>query len=162
MTDYEARQILELGTSNSLEILKKQYRKKVLQYHPDRNIHGDNTKFLLVQKAYELILANLTYSANPQQTNNIQNSQRKEAEAAYKARVKYYYQKRKKTKEEINAELKEDFTQNIKYFVLTILLFICFFLFLIISLAFGAVGVISFLIILSILHFRYDFSKLKI
>jgi len=162
MTDYEARQILELGTSNSIEILKKQYRKKVLQYHPDRNIHGDNTKFILVQNAYELILANITYSENPKQSVNFQNTQRREAEAAYKARVKYYYQKRKKTKAEIEKELKEDFSQNIKYFVLTILLFISFFLILIISLAFGAVGVVSFLIILSILHFRYDFSKFKI
>jgi hypothetical protein len=48
--------ILDITTDASLDVVKKAYRKKALQYHPDRNkSEGASAKFVEVSYAYERI-----------------------------------------------------------------------------------------------------------
>jgi molecular chaperone DnaJ len=55
MADYY--EILEITRNSSQDEIKKAYRKKALQYHPDRN-PGDSTaekKFKEISEAYEVL-----------------------------------------------------------------------------------------------------------
>ncbi len=97
MNPNQARTVLGLGQNFTELELKSQYRKKVLISHPDRN-NGDDSRFILVQKAFE-ILSNIS---NVNQTNQNYNQQqskdvyqaRRNAEEQYKEKVKYYYRQK--------------------------------------------------------------------
>ena len=54
MTCEESYKILEIDSSCTQEDLKKQYKKKCFETHPDRN-SGKNEEFLKVQEAYRTI-----------------------------------------------------------------------------------------------------------
>ena len=57
MNIEEAIKLMNFNLSEEAneESLKKQYRKMVLKYHPDKN-KGDSTHFLKIKEAYEIIL----------------------------------------------------------------------------------------------------------
>jgi curved DNA-binding protein CbpA len=117
MTESECRRILGLAEKYTLKEAKQAYRKKVLQTHPDRN-QGNNSEFLKVNKAYEVLQG---FLANGGTTNNHQRTQQKyreraNAEAAYKNKVKqdlywkkYNDAKRKKYESEYKDNLKIGF-----------------------------------------------------
>jgi DnaJ-class molecular chaperone len=162
MTPVQARKVLGLGDSYTESELKSQYRKKVLISHPDRN-NGDDSRFILVQNAFEILSSNHTITAttNQQKTRDVYQARRK-ADEQYKEKVKYYYRQKKKSEKQINKEILQDFSENIKYFFFTILLLISFLIVLVISMCFGLVGVITLLIIITVVYHRYDFTKFKI
>lgn len=165
MTIAQARTVLGLLENFSDAELKSQYRKKVLIAHPDRN-SGDNRKFILVQQAFELLTKyreNSYYNPPNQQANHRQQNvyrERRNAEQAYKEKV-HYYVKRKKTKQKAEDDFVDELKMNLKYFGFTVLILISFFLILLISFAFGVVGVIILLITLSTIFYRTDFKKFK-
>ena len=48
-------EILESKKSDSIEVIKANYRKLVLRFHPDKN-EGNTEKFIQIDKAYKKIL----------------------------------------------------------------------------------------------------------
>ena len=58
MTIHEAYAILELNDGDSLEEIKKSYRRLALKYHPDRNRESKDAeeKFKQINDAYEYLL----------------------------------------------------------------------------------------------------------
>lgn len=165
MSPAQARTVLGLGQNFNQDELKSQYRKKVLISHPDRN-NGDDSRFILVQKAFEILSFHSTTNSNninlnKQQTKDVYQARRK-ADEQYKERVKYYYRQKKKSEEQIDKEILNGFIDNVKYFVFTVVLIISLLIALVIAMTFGAVGVISLITILVVLHNRYDFTKLKL
>ena len=57
MNQIEAIKIMEFDLKEEAneESLKKQYRKMVMKYHPDRN-KGDSKQFLKIKQAYDILL----------------------------------------------------------------------------------------------------------
>jgi len=55
MTESEARAVLGVGYSTSKEDLKKTFKRLAARHHPDRS--GDDTKFKLINEAYNLLLS---------------------------------------------------------------------------------------------------------
>lgn len=165
MSPAQARTVLGLGQNFNQDELKSQYRKKVLISHPDRN-NGDDSRFIIVQKAFEILSFNSTTNSNNKNYNNQQAKDvyqaRHKADEQYKERVKYYYRQKKKSEEQIDKEILNGFIDNLKYFVFTVILIISLLIALVIAMTFGAVGVISLITILVVLHNRYDFTKLKL
>lgn len=165
MSPAQARTVLGLGQNFNQDELKSQYRKKVLISHPDRN-NGDDSRFIIVQKAFEILSFHSTTNSNninfnKQQTKDVYQARRK-ADEQYKEKVKYYYRQKKKSEEQIDKEILNGFIDNVKYFVFTVILIISLLIALVIAMTFGAVGVISLITILVVLHNRYDFTKLKL
>lgn len=162
MTAVQARTVLGLSEHYTETDLKSQYRKKVLISHPDRN-HGDDSRFIIVQKAFEILTNLSTTKPNyqQQQTKDVYQA-RRNAEEQYKEKVKYYYRQKKKSKKQIEEEMISDFKESIRYFTFVVLFLITFALALIIAICFGAIGVFSLIIILVVLNQRYDFSKFKL
>lgn len=66
MTPSEAIKIMDFNLSEEAteESLKKQFRKMVLKYHPDKN-KGDSSKFLQVKEAYDILLKELKRRNSP-------------------------------------------------------------------------------------------------
>lgn len=164
MTIAQARTILGLPENFTTSDLKSQYRKKVLIAHPDRN-GGDDKRFIIVQRAFELLTKFKDNSSiyhpnnrhNPTKVNDIY-QRRRQAEQAYKEKV-HYYTRKKKSKQEINKQIINDFKVNVKYFFMAIMLIIGFLLSLILSAIFGPIGIIIFLIFLITMIYRYHYSK---
>jgi molecular chaperone DnaJ len=57
---YQALKILEISSGSSLEELKKAYRKKSKENHPDLKGQEFNEKFILINQAYEFLSENGT------------------------------------------------------------------------------------------------------
>ncbi len=116
MTELECRKILELSQNYTLVEIKSQYRRKVLQFHPDRN-EGKTAQFLLVKKAYEEILIYLDYKSNSKSNysapNKTTSQRRTQAEYAYKSRVKRDIDWAK-VAEEKRRKYNLEFAENIK------------------------------------------------
>jgi curved DNA-binding protein CbpA len=166
MTTTQARTVLGLQEIFSLDELKTQYRKKVLIAHPDRN-GGDEKKFLLVQQAFELLENYKENTTVYNQTGKKRHpnpgdvyEKRRQAEQAYKEKVHYTYQRKRRVRKEENSY--DEFKTNLRYFAFTVLMLIGFFILLLISMAFGAIGVIVFLIVSASLISRIDFRKFKL
>lgn len=66
MNYYNACTILDIENNEiTLEILKKQYRRKALQYHPDKNkSENASSKFVEIRGAYEYLLKYLDQNIN--------------------------------------------------------------------------------------------------
>lgn len=66
MNYYNACSILDIENNEiTVEILKKQYRRKALQYHPDKNKSEDaSSKFVEIRGAYEYLLKYLDENIN--------------------------------------------------------------------------------------------------
>ena len=57
MNYHEACVLLEIDDVLNIEILKRQYRRKALQYHPDKNKSADaSDKFNNIKNAYEFLM----------------------------------------------------------------------------------------------------------
>lgn len=54
MIDYY--EILEIKPNAKPEIIKKQYRKLSLKYHPDKNKEVNSEKFILIKEAYDILI----------------------------------------------------------------------------------------------------------
>ena len=54
MIDYY--EILEITPNASPEIIKKQFRKLSLKYHPDKNKEINSEKFILIKEAYDILI----------------------------------------------------------------------------------------------------------
>ncbi|MBL7790596.1 MAG: DnaJ domain-containing protein [Chitinophagales bacterium] len=166
MTIAQARTVLGLSENFDLDQLKTQYRKKVLIAHPDRN-GGDEKKFLLVQQAFE-ILTNFKENGRVYQQANQKRhhnpggvyEQRRQAEQAYKEKAHYYYQRKRRVRRD--ESIVDEFRTNVKYFFLTVLIFIAFFILLLIAMAFGAFGVIFLLVVSAVSISRVNFKKFKL
>jgi curved DNA-binding protein CbpA len=169
MTISQARTVLGMPENFTLADLKSQYRKKVLIAHPDRN-GGDDSKFIIVQRAFELLTAHKENSTiyyqhtkqSPRYTHaNKVYQQRRQAEQAYKEKV-HYTTRRRRAKKPPKTESFDDLKTNLKYFVFTALSLSSFFILLLISIRFGAFGILFFLIIFATLFSRIDFRKIKL
>lgn len=166
MTIAQARTVLGLSENFDLDQLKTQYRKKVLIAHPDRN-GGDEKKFLLVQQAFEILTnfkenGKVYHQANQKRHHNPGGvyEQRRQAEQAYKEKAHYYYQRKRRVRRD--ESIVDEFRTNVKYFFLTVLIFIAFFILLLIAMAFGAFGVIFLLVVSAVSISRVNFKKFKL
>ena len=58
MTEHEAYAVLELNDGESLDAIKKAYRKLALKHHPDRNQGSEESeeKFKQISDAYEYLM----------------------------------------------------------------------------------------------------------
>ncbi|CAF0837037.1 unnamed protein product [Didymodactylos carnosus] len=56
LKEYQFK-VLDIDPNSSVEDVKKAYKRKVLEYHPDKNPNNPNAKenFQLIQKAYEIL-----------------------------------------------------------------------------------------------------------
>lgn len=166
MTIAQARTVLGLSENFDLDQLKTQYRKKVLIAHPDRN-GGDEKKFLLVQQAFEILTnfkenGKVYHQANQKRHHNPGGvyEQRRQAEQAYKEKAHYYYQRKRRVRRD--ESIVDEFRTNVKYFFLTVLIFIAFFILLLIAMAFRAFGVIFLLVVSAVSISRVNFKKFKL
>ena len=67
MTLDQAKIILDLGEKNNIDDIRKAYRKKALQYHPDRyqtfsEQAWATKKFIKIKEAYELLMSGISIS----------------------------------------------------------------------------------------------------
>jgi hypothetical protein len=130
MTETQARTVLGLPSPFTLEQLKRQYRAKVLISHPDKN-KGDNSRFLIVKQAYELLLQRLQDGNFHRHTNipNRETQQRRhQAEYQYKQRVRRDIDWAK-MEENKKKRYQSEFAENAKYgclivVIITILSFV--------------------------------------
>ena len=54
MIDYY--EILEIKSNATPEMIKKQYRKLSLKYHPDKNKEVNSEKFILIKESYDILI----------------------------------------------------------------------------------------------------------
>lgn len=124
MTELECRKILGLSEAYTLKEAKQAYRKHVLETHPDRN-HGDNTKFILVNKAFDEIQRYLEYKNLPYtHTKTKQTYQRRtQADLAYKTRIKndLFWRKYNEARK---IKYENDFKENLKFGFLIIIIIV--------------------------------------
>jgi len=97
-------EILGVSQNASEEEIRKAYRKKAKEFHPDLNKSPDaNQQFLLIQKAYEVLInksntpSGATVSGNPM--------------TSYEAYMRWKHQQEEKNHREAQAR-HEDFLQN--------------------------------------------------
>lgn len=48
---------IKLSTDKKIKLLRKQYKKLSLKYHPDKN--GDSSKFIKLKEAYDILMSDL-------------------------------------------------------------------------------------------------------
>lgn len=116
MTEAQARTVLGLRAPFTLDQLKRQYRAKVLISHPDKN-KGDDTRFLIVKQAYELLLQSLQ-NGNFRQQAKIPD--RETQESRYQAEYKYKQRVRRdidwaKMEENKKRRYQSEFAENVRY-----------------------------------------------
>ena len=54
MIDYY--EILEIKSDSNKDLIKKQFRKLSLKYHPDKNKGHNSDKFILIKEAYDILI----------------------------------------------------------------------------------------------------------
>ena len=54
MIDYY--EILEIKSDSNNDLIKKQFRKLSLKYHPDKNKDNNSDKFILIKEAYDILI----------------------------------------------------------------------------------------------------------
>lgn len=127
MTEGEARFILGLRESYTLQDIKRAYRTKVLETHPDRN-GGDNSRFLQVKKAYEEIVQYHSHRTNTSYTHTTKQTytRRTQADQAYKSKMKdeIFWRKYQAAKQK---KYEADYKENLKFgcLIVAIIVLIC-------------------------------------
>lgn len=103
-----AHQILEVSIDVTEEQLKRAYRKKALQYHPDVNPSPEaKERFLQVSKAYQIIIREMqspqVYSTNIEKT--VEQFEQDEKERKREAAKAWIREKRKREQAEFEASM---------------------------------------------------------
>lgn len=102
--------ILGITPTNDIKVIKRAYRKKAIQYHPDKNKSSEaNKQFIRTTEAYDRIIKGLNFAKNTKRGKQYSfhdfNKVQKQSQEAFfherlkKAKLRYKYLKRKEAEE---------------------------------------------------------------
>ena len=155
MTLDEYYQVLEISTGAGMEDLKRAFRKKAKQYHPDLNSSaGAQDEFIRVHTAYEMIMTHMLVKDRYEMFKEVayryskQEAEKRRREAAERARV-YMKMKYEQYKKECEAYHTSPYSWvfRILYYGLFYLYFLCAFIFAFVPLWAGYEGGVFYFLI---------------